>query len=139
MPRSTSGNFSAIQGEPIMNEERQGAQEVNPQQLARTFDQVIAAHWRGQDDVAVSGAAWFEAHWTGQAPPEPSEPPSAASVLAGAGSGIRWYEQDHVVFGYVSGRSDGCYRVTSDDPVPVLVAPWEVLAGEPPDAGGLAP
>lgn len=122
-----------------MDSETQGAPEVDPEQLARAFDRVIAAHWRGQDDVAVSGAAWFEAHWTGQAPPEPSEPPSAASVLAGAGSGIRWYAQDHVVFGYVSSRRDGCYRVTSDDPVPVLVAPWEVLAGEPPDSGGLAP
>src|SRR3954454_18995485 len=115
-----------------MDKETEGAPEVDPEQLARTFDRVIAAHWRGQDDVAVSGAAWFEAHWTRQAPPEPSEPPIAASVLAGAGSGIRWYAQDHVVFGYMSGRSDGCYRVTSDDPVPVLVAPWEVLAGDPP-------
>jgi hypothetical protein len=120
-----------------MDSDTQGAPEVDPEQLARAFDRVIAAHWRGQDDVAVSGAAWFEAHWTGQAPPEPSEPPSAASVLAGAGSGIRWYAQDHVVFGYVSGRSDGCYRVSGDDEVPVLAAPWEILAGEPSDSGGM--
>jgi hypothetical protein len=118
-----------------MDHEKEGAPEVDPEQLARTFDRVIAAHWRGQDDVAVSGAAWFEAHWTIQAPPEPSEPPSAASVLAGAGSGIRWYAQDHVVFGYVSSRRDGCYRVTSDDAVPVLVAPWEVVAAEQADSG----
>ena len=85
--------------------------------------------------VPASHAAWFEAHWTIQAPPEPSEPPSAASVLAGAGSGIRWYAQDHVVFGYVSSRRDGCYRVTSDDAVPVLVAPWEVVAAEQADSG----
>jgi len=119
-----------------MDNEPRGATEVDPEQLARAFDRVIAAHWRGQDDVAVSGAAWFEAHWTGQAPPEPSEPPSAASVLAGAGTGIRWYAQDDVVLGYVSGRRDGCYRVASDDPVPVLVAPWEVLAADQADTGG---
>src|SRR4051794_6224146 len=119
-----------------MDSETQGAPEVDPEQLARTFDRVIAAHWRGQDDVAVSGAAWCEAHWTLQAPPEPSEPPSAASVLAGAGSGIRWYAQDEAVLGYISGRTDGCYRVTSDDPVPVLAAPWEVLAADQSDSGG---
>jgi len=120
-----------------MEDDIQGAPEVDPEQLARAFDRVIATHWRGQDDVAVTGAEWFEAHWTGQAPPEPSDPPSAASVLAGAGSGIRWYAQDHVVLGYLNGRPDGCYRVTSDDSVPVLSTPWEIVAAEQTDTGGL--
>ena len=100
--------------------------DVSPRELARTYDRLIAARWRGEDETADSCSAWFEAHWTVQAPPEPDEPPGAASVLGGSGTGIRWYERDSVVLGYVTGRPGGCYWVTVGEMVPALEEPWEI-------------
>ena len=100
---------------------------VSPRQIALTYDRVISAHWRGETDTASALDAWFEAHWSDQVPPEPEAPPEGTSVLGGSGAGIRWYARDDVVLGYVSRRSDGCYRVPMHEPVPSLKASWDLL------------
>jgi hypothetical protein len=110
---------------------------VSPRQIALTYDRVISAHWRGETDTASALDAWFEAHWSDQAPPEPEVPPEGTSVLGGSGAGIRWYARDDVVLGYVSRRSDGCYRVPLQESVPSLKASWDLLeieAARRPDA-----
>lgn len=98
---------------------------LNPQELARVYDRFISARWRGEDGAADTFASWIEAHWTGQAPPEPVGPPDGASVLGGSGAGIRWYERDDVLLGYVSRRGGGCYRVATSEAAPTLNAPWD--------------
>jgi hypothetical protein len=112
---------------PIMRDDES---QLSPQNLALAYDRLIAARWRGEDAAADVCAAWFEAHWTVQAPPEPDDPPGAASVLGGAGHGIRWYARDRIIFGYVTGRP-GCYRVSTSDAIPAVTPPWEMLAGQP--------
>jgi hypothetical protein len=101
------------------------APRLSPKLMAGVYDQFVAARWRGEDAAADSFAVWFEHHWTSEAPPEPDDPPEAASILGGAGSGIRWYGRDDVVLGYVAGLRDGCYAVSVADTVPSLRAPWE--------------
>jgi hypothetical protein len=101
--------------------------EVSPKQIALTYDRVISAHWRGETDTATALDAWFEAHWSDQAPPEPDAPPEGTSVLGGSGAGIRWYARDEVVLGYVSRRPNGCYRVPMREAVPALKDSWDIL------------
>ena len=100
---------------------------LSPEELARVYDRFVSARWRGEDEAADAFATWFEAHWTGQAPPEPDDPPQGASLLGGSGAGIRWYARNDVVLGYVTGRSDGCYRVDAGEEIPSLTAPWDAL------------
>jgi hypothetical protein len=110
---------------------------VSPKQIALTYDRVISAHWRGETDTATSLDAWFEAHWSDQAPPEPKAPPEGTSVLGDSGAGIRWYARDEAVLGYVSRRPDGCYRVPMREAMPALKASWDILqleAARQPDA-----
>lgn len=98
---------------------------ISPQELARVYDRFISARWRGEDETADTFATWIEAHWTGQAPLEPDDPPEGASVLGNAGAGIRWYARGGFVFGYASPRSQGCYRIAATETVPPLIAPWD--------------
>jgi hypothetical protein len=100
---------------------------VSPRQIALTYDRVVSAHWRGETDTASALDAWFEAHWSDQAPPEPEAPPEGTSVLGDSGAGIRWYVCDDVVLGFVSRRPDGCYRVPMREAVPSLQASWDLL------------
>jgi hypothetical protein len=100
---------------------------VSPRQIALTYDRVVSAHWRGETDTASALDAWFEAHWSDQAPPEPEAPPEGTSVLGDSGAGIRWYVCDDVVLGYVSRRRDGCYRVPMRETMPSLKASWDLL------------
>ncbi|MDQ3227663.1 MAG: hypothetical protein M3Q50_13660, partial [Chloroflexota bacterium] len=85
----------------------------------------ISARWRGEDETADTFASWIEAHWTGQAPSEPDDPPEGASVLGNAGAGIRWYARGGYVFGYASPGSQGCYRIAATETAPALTAPWD--------------
>jgi hypothetical protein len=101
------------------------APPLSPQALALAYDRFVSARWRGEDEVADAFAAWFEAHWTGQAPPEPDSPPAAASILGGAGTGIRWYALEDSVLGYVGESVAGCYRVSPHEIAPVLLDPWQ--------------
>jgi hypothetical protein len=111
-----------------MDEAREAADPlVSPRQIALTYDCVISAHWRGETDTASALDAWFEAHWSDQAPPEPNAAPEGTSVLGDSGAGIRWYARDDVVLGYVSRRPDGCYRVPMREAVPSLKASWDLL------------
>ncbi|HLL50987.1 MAG TPA: hypothetical protein VK356_09995 [Thermomicrobiales bacterium] len=100
---------------------------VSPRQIALTYDRVVSAHWRGETDTATAFDAWFEAHWSDQAPPEPDTPPEGTSVLGDSGAGIRWYARDATVLGYVSRRPNGCYRVPMREALPALMASWDVL------------
>ena len=95
---------------------------VNPREIALTFDRVISAHWRGETEAASTCGAWFEAHWSEQAPPEPDDPPEGTSILGASGSGIRWYARDEAVLGFVSRRPNGCYRVQVSEALPTLDA-----------------
>ena len=111
-----------------MDEARETAvPPVSPRQIALTYDRVVSAHWRGETDTATTLDAWFEAHWSDQAPPEPDVPPEGTSVLGDSGAGIRWYTRDDAVLGYVSRRPNGCYRVPVREAVPALKASWDVL------------
>lgn len=111
-----------------MDEAREIAdRDVSPRQIALTYDRVVSAHWRGETDTATTLDAWFEAHWTDQAPPEPDAPPEGTSVLGDSGAGIRWYARDEAVLGYVSRRPHGCYRVPMSEAVPTLRDSWDVL------------
>lgn len=124
-----------------MDEARETADPlVSPRQIALTYDRVISAHWRGETDTASALDAWFEAHWSDQAPPEPEVPPEGTSVLGDSGAGIRWYARDDVVLGYVSRRPDGCYRVPIQESVPSFQASWDLLeleAAQRPDTDHL--
>lgn len=102
---------------------------LDPRLLAQAVDHFIEARWRGEDRAASSFAAWFEAHWSEAAPPEPEDSPDAASVLAGSGGGIRWYLRDEAIRGYVARRESGCYLVPRDDVVPAIAAPWDTAEG----------
>ena len=94
-----------------MDEARDSADPlVSPRQIALTYDRVVSAHWRGETDTATAFDAWFEAHWSDQAPPEPDAPPEGTSVLGDSGAGIRWYARDATVLGYLSRRPGGCYQ-----------------------------
>ena len=104
--------------------------DVSPRQIALTYDRVVSAHWRGETDTATTLDAWFEAHWSDQAPPEPDAPPEGTSVLGDSGAGIRWYARDEAVLGYVSRRPNGCYRVPLREAVPALKDSWDVLERE---------
>ena len=111
-----------------MDEARETADpHVSPRQIALTYDRVVSAHWRGETDTATALDAWFEAHWSDQAPPEPDAPPEGTSVLGDSGAGIRWYARDEAVLGYVSRRPDGCYRVRMRETVPAFLASWDIL------------
>jgi hypothetical protein len=110
-----------------MNEAyKAGHDPVSPKHLALTYDRVISAHWRGETDAVIAFGTWFESHWSSQAPPEPDEPPEGTSILAGAGSGIRWYARGGYIFGYASSGSQGCYRIATTESVPALTAPWDL-------------
>ena len=97
---------------------------IEPLRLAQIYDAFIAARWRGDDECADAGAAWFEAHWRGQAPPEPDDPPEAASVLGAAGRGIRWYARGGIVLGYAGGQASACYQIAADEALPAAAPPW---------------
>ena len=101
--------------------------DVSPRQIALTYDCVVSAHWRGETDTASALDAWFQAHWSDHAPPEPEAPPEGTSVLGDSGAGIRWYARDEAVLGYVSRRPNGCYRVPVREAVPALRASWDIL------------
>ncbi len=103
---------------------------VSPRQIALTYDRVVSAHWRGETDTATAFDAWFEAHWSDQAPPEPDAPPEGTSVLGDSGAGIRWYTRDEAVLGYISRRPDGCYRVPTREALPALMTSWDILEME---------
>jgi hypothetical protein len=100
---------------------------VSPRQIALTYDRVVSAHWRGETDTATAFDAWFEAHWSDQAPPEPEAPPEGTSVLGDSGAGIRWYARDATILGYASRRRGGCYRVPMREALPALMASWDIL------------
>ena len=100
---------------------------VSPRELSLTYDRVVSAHWRGETDTATTLDAWFEAHWSDQAPPEPDAPPEGTSVLGDSGAGIRWYARDETILGYVSRRPNGCYRVPMREAMPALKASWDIL------------
>src|SRR5215218_6895261 len=79
---------------------------------ARTFavlyDLHLAAVWRGDQPSGAFGN-WLEARWCESNLPEPEGFPAALSLLGGGGAGIRWYECDGALVGFVRGRSRGCY------------------------------
>lgn len=97
---------------------------IGPLRLAQAYDAFISARWRGDDECADAGTAWFEAHWSGQAPPEPEGPPEAASVLGAAGHGIRWYARGGLVLGYAGEQATGCYQIAEDEALPASSPPW---------------
>ncbi len=79
--------------------------------LARLYDQYVAAVRRGDDEIADAFADWLGAFWD-DGPREPMSPPAAISLLGGIGRGIRWYQTEDAVFGYVRGWTRrGCYQV----------------------------
>jgi hypothetical protein len=112
---------------------------MHPRDLVLAYERFVSARWRGEDEAADRFAAWLEGHWIREAHAEPDVPPDAASMFGGGGSGIRWYDRDGIVLGFVTGRSGGCYAVQMGETVPVVRAPWErgamsTAAGEAPPA-----
>lgn len=79
--------------------------------LALLYDQYVAAARRDDREIVDAFADWLGDFWD-VGPAEPTTPPSAVSLLGGIGRGVRWYETDDAVLGYVRGwRRRGCYRV----------------------------
>ncbi len=78
--------------------------------LARSYDQAVAALWRGDGETARRFERWLAPFWDDDGPSEPVDQVSELSVLGSGGRGIRWYATPTEVRGYVSGRR-GCYRV----------------------------
>lgn len=79
--------------------------------LARLYDQYVAAVRQGEVEVADAFAAWLGQYWDA-GPAEPKTAPSAISLLGGIGRGVRWYETETAVIGYVRGWTRrGCYQV----------------------------
>jgi hypothetical protein len=79
--------------------------------LARAFDDHLAACWRGEVGWAAFGD-WLVPFWR----PDlgvPAGSPAAVSVLGGGGRGIAWYDADGVVLGIVLGLASG-YLVPAD-------------------------
>ncbi|CAA9576034.1 MAG: hypothetical protein AVDCRST_MAG19-3365 [uncultured Thermomicrobiales bacterium] len=80
-------------------------------QLACLYDQYVAAVRRGDEEIADAFAAWLGEFWDA-GPAEPKSPPSAISLLGGIGRGVRWYQTETMVLGYVRGwPRRGCYQV----------------------------
>jgi hypothetical protein len=105
---------------------RQERFDLRAREVARAYDRLVSAWWRGEDDAATPVAAWFTARWTHHAPPEPDDAPVAANHLAVSGAEIHWYVRGDVIVGYISGQRGGCYRVGASEAVPMLKAPWEL-------------
>jgi hypothetical protein len=81
------------------------------QKLARLYDQYVAAIRQGDAEIADAFADWLGAFWD-DGPAEPAVEPSAISLLGGIGRGVRWYETEDLVVGYVRGwKRRGCYLV----------------------------
>lgn len=79
--------------------------------LALLYDQYVAAARRGDQEIVDAFAGWLGGFWDA-GPAEPATDPAAISLLGGVGRGVRWYETEDAVFGYVRGwRRRGCYRV----------------------------
>ena len=79
--------------------------------LALLYDQYVAAVRAGDQEIVDAFADWLGDFWDA-GPPEPTVEPSAISLLGGVGRGVRWYETEDAVLGYVRGwRRRGCYRV----------------------------
>jgi len=79
--------------------------------LARLYDQYVAAVREGNGEVADAFAAWLGQFWDA-GPAEPRAASSAISLLGGIGRGVRWYETETTVIGYVRGWTHrGCYQV----------------------------
>jgi hypothetical protein len=91
---------------------------LDAEDLARRYDEHLAAVWRGEAALDNPFARWLDSCWAVLAQPEPSRAPDATSVLGAGGAGIRWYEIDDIVVGFIGERTDGCYRipVTSTPP-----------------------
>lgn len=85
---------------------------TSARRLARLYDQYVAAVQRGDEETAQAFAEWLGAFWD-DGPAEPTAAaPAAVSLLGGVGRGVRWYETDDRVFGYVRGwKRRGCYQV----------------------------
>jgi hypothetical protein len=79
-------------------------------ELARRYDEYVAALWRGDDLADESFLVWLAGYWR-DGPAQPDSPPAAISVLGAAGNGILWYETPSHVLGYVVGARCRCYRV----------------------------
>jgi len=92
--------------------------------LARRYDRYVSALWRGESDEVRRFAAWLKGCWGLDGPPEPEGPPAAISALGGAGTSIRWYEQDGAVLGYIPGVAHRCYRVPIDAEPPAISFGW---------------
>ena len=103
---------------------------LTPRELALAYDRFVAARWRGEEGATEAFAVWLEAHWTGDAPPEPDDCPDAVSFLGGAGAGIRWYAAGGAVLGYVAGRQRGCYWVPLGAAPPPVRPPVDVPLGQ---------
>ena len=93
---------------------------TSPYELALAYDRYAAALWRGEETGAQAFAAWLEGYWADEGPAEQADHPYVASVLGGAGAGIRWYARGGMVVGYVGSRAQGCFQVPMDAAPPPI-------------------
>jgi hypothetical protein len=76
--------------------------------LARVYDDRVAADWRGEPGAAAFGD-WLARWWRADAVAPPG-PPDAVSPHGGGGRGLVWFDTDGAVVGVVPGAPGG-YRV----------------------------
>ena len=89
---------------------------LTPQDLALAYDRHVAAFCREDVDAAMAFATWLAAFSVDDGPPEPISYPDAVSFLGGAGRGVRWYNVDTNIVGYLPDGPGGCYQVPAAVP-----------------------
>jgi hypothetical protein len=102
---------------------------LTAQDLARRHDQAVTALWRGDPAPARTLTTWLAGFWHEDASSEPASQPAALSILGGGGAGIRWYDGDSTLLGYVRGVADRCYRVPTTAQLPSERSPVERSRG----------
>ena len=91
-------------------------------QLARRYDQYLAAVWRGDDASLRPFVTWLAGFWN-DAPDPPAATPAALSPLGAGGRGIVWYETPTRILGYAAGVPDRCYQIPRAQALPPAVVP----------------
>jgi hypothetical protein len=92
---------------------------ITAHELARRHDEAVAALWRGDPAPVRTLTTWLAEFRQTAAPDEPAGQPTATSVLGGGGAGIRWYDGENAVVGYVRGASGRYYRVPTSERLPM--------------------
>jgi hypothetical protein len=83
---------------------------ASARELAALYDRSMSALQGANGDGVATFLEWLVEFWD-QEPAEPAAPPAAVSLSTPAGDGVRWYEAEGLILGYISAGPAGCYRI----------------------------